>query len=278
MDLKAEYKLCLNDEVVPAPVENITYLDPLGLAEDIQLNLDRMDRVELVSFKASHNMRWLEKVLKVPAQYMKTNLHKFRLMQEIKDEVEDIKKDIKVNARAPTQWKSLLLLHIRNRILFVQNRTDCVIVGLVGVTGSTSCRDEEETLLWLARQFQQDLQLVQDPAADQPAGGWKRSSESWGDYEDEITEVIENLKKHPQCLKASWVPSRKSFRVQKHSKAFKFFRVSNLGSRKKTSVNLEDIFGQVESSCLEFLDTSPSSASSAPAIQDQEQEAPATED
>ena len=148
-------------------------------------------------------MRWLEKALKLPAQYLKANLRKFRLIQEIQNAVEETKKkDLKKKTRAPTQWKALLLLHIRNRNLFVQNRTDCVIVGLVGVTGGTSSVDEKETLQWIARQMHKDLEIVQGSAGDGPGGGWKRS-ESWGDHEGEITEVLENLKKHRQRLTVS---------------------------------------------------------------------------
>ena len=267
MDFKVEYQLTLNDEVVAAPVEIITYSDPLGLAESIDLNLGESHQVKLLSLKATQNLKWLEKALKLPDKYLKikTNLRKFRLIQEIHDAVEDTKKDL----RRTSKW-ALLLLHIRNRNLFVQNRTDCVIVGLVGVAGGSTSEDEKETLQWITKQLHQDLEFVLDPAGQVPGGCWKRS-EIWGTYEDEITQIVENLKKHPQCMKATWVPSRRSFKVQ-NSKACKFFRVSNLRQRDKASVILEDVFGQVESQCLEFLENSPS-ASSGPAIVEEEEEA-----
>ena len=271
MDFKAEYRLCLNDEVLPFSEELLTFIDPLDLAQDIDLNLDEhRGRVKVVSLKATGNLRWLEKILKVSAQFMKTNLNKFALIKDIKKAVEDVKKTTK-KPRAPTQWKSLVFLRIRDRNLFVQNRSDCVIVGLVGVTGKTSPEDEKETLQWIAEQMYKDLEFVQEQGSDEPAGGWKRS-ESWGDHENEITEVVENLKKHSQCLKATWVPSRQCFRVQNLRKVFKDICIC-LGKRRKSSVDLQDTFASAESRALEFLmDSDPPSASSAPAIQDQENE------
>ena len=61
--------------------------------------------------------------------------------------------------------------------------------------------------------------------------------------------------------------SRQSFRIQKHNKDFQFVRVSNLGKRRKSDMDIADAFGYAESECLEFLEKSRTSAapsSSAP--------------
>ena len=183
MDLKVEYKLCLNDEVVPTSVDCLLFIDPLDLAGDIDLDLEQHHQVNLVNLQTTGNLRWLEKVFKLPAQSLRKDLHKLPLISQIKKAVEDVKKSIQ-KTRAPTQWKALTILSIRNRILFVQNRTDCVILGLVDETGDTSLQGVKKTLLWIAEQVQKDLEALQTPAGDGPAG-WKRS-ESWGDREDEI--------------------------------------------------------------------------------------------
>ena len=92
MDFKVEYLLTLNSEVVPAPEQVISYLDPLGLAENLELDFDQAHQVKMVSFKATQSLKWLEKALKLPAQYLKANLRKFPLIQEIQNAVEETKK------------------------------------------------------------------------------------------------------------------------------------------------------------------------------------------
>ena len=273
MDLSVAYKLVANDQVVLiTEAATLPIVDPFGLAEEIGLNLEESLRsVKLLTLKASGDIRWLEKILKLPAQSLKSNLSKFPLLQEIKHCIEEHKKASNTaRTRAPTEWAALARIKIHSRNLFVQNRSNSVVLGLVGVIGSTAPQDEKEVLHWFLRELQQDIGSLSRGDVQKSF----RCSEAPGPYEDQAQEVLENLRAHSGCSRANWCPSKVSFKIQKkNSKAWHLVRVPDLGKKKKTFVDSQEPFDKVLSLCIEYLSSSAPSSSSDPAVQEAQDEA-----
>ena len=65
-EFQVGYKLCLNGHPVPVETKEMVLVDPLNLAMSHSLNLPESSEVNLISFKASGDMNWLCKSLKVP--------------------------------------------------------------------------------------------------------------------------------------------------------------------------------------------------------------------
>ena len=273
MDLKAEYKLCLNDQVVPVEEQDISFVDPYNLATELDLNLDDMQHVKLVNFRAGH-LVWLEKALQLPSRSLHRSLQKLPLFQEIKELIGTIKNRNKKgpNARAATEWKSLIPLKVRNRLLFVRNTTHCVVLGLLGSDGGVGPDEEAETLVWFTNQVHEDLKIWEKAAGPSKALS-SASSQVFADHQEEVEEVLEVLKQHSACQNAWWAPSRHMITVlKKNSKERKEIRVQGLTKNRKTQEGFERPWNSFQKALalgIEYLDSevpeqSSSSASGHP--------------
>ena len=234
MDLKAEYKLCLNDQVVSMEEQDISFVDPYNLATELDLNLDDRQKVKMVSFRAGH-LVWLEKALQLPSRSLHRSLQKLPLFQEIKELIGTMKNRNKKgpNARAPTEWKSLVPLKVRNRLLFLRNTTHCVVLGLLGSDGGAGPDEEAETLVWFTNQLQEDLKAWEKPAGPSKAAS-SASSQVLAEHQEEVEEVLEVLKQHSACQNAWWAPSRNMITVlKKNTKERQEIRVQGLTKKRR---------------------------------------------
>ena len=268
----ASYMLCLNGKEVPVETKNMILLDPLNLAEKHSLNLpDSTDltEVNLVSFMASGDQNWLCKSLQLPgghedkhgkSRWWAYNSHRVPLILEIKQAIKALKQKKKANQ--PTDHHCLILLEIRGKLLWVKNSSTAVILGLTKEPGTLNVPQPDiDPLVWFCTQLQKD---IDEDLQDKPD---KRAhTEGLDEHEEQVEEVLEQLKAHPQCQVAHFVPSRTLFKIHKKSgktqgagKGSQVSEVKVLGLnkwRKKqgASQGSQDPFQKCLSMGLSFLD------------------------
>ena len=113
--LRTSWRLCVNEQTAPLVKKEMPFLDPYGLAEEMDLDLEDSE-VSLVDFKATGDMAWLEQLLEKPARFWLQQHHKIPLLLEIRQLIE-AKKDLKKTTRLVGNHKCLIPLKVRGRIL-----------------------------------------------------------------------------------------------------------------------------------------------------------------
>ena len=111
--------------------------------------------------------------------------------------------------------KDAILLRVRDKIIFVQNLTNVVKLGLP-VEG----RGALETLKWFLEELNKDLQILRDfyrPRAIPASSSGDLNERQRAREEQLVDGMIEGMLAHPQCLKALWLPSRNCFRIRKRN-------------------------------------------------------------
>ena len=259
--LVSEYKLCINDQVVPVEEKSFTFVDPYDLVSETQ-NLDLEERRDLkvMSFKGRSDLGWCDRALKLPARTLIRNLNDLPLINEIKDLIRNIKKANQKGpkARQATEWKSLVLLKVRDRLLLCQNTTHSVVVALVGPDGDPEDQEgEARTLEWFMNQMQEDLKTLKGPARSSQQSSSSQVPAKADEVHERANEVLQLLRQHPACSKAFWCPSRTGFQVlKKGTQIIQEFRVQGLNKRKKAQgpEDTEEPFEKTQSGILEYLD------------------------
>ena len=157
----------LNDFAVPLETKTKSVLDPHHLAEDLVPHLENIDEeveMSIVSFKDSADMRWFLKALKLGAKWRIAHCGQLPLLLEIRKIIKDQKITKGAGARLPRQSDSMVLIKVRERILFVQNISSHVALGLRGTPGATpgTLVDELGVLKWFSQELQKDVQHLQE--------------------------------------------------------------------------------------------------------------------
>jgi len=255
--LDIQFRLTLNNIAVPLTKQSMHVIDPYNLSEALDIDVEEQVEMSLVSFKATADMIWLEKALKLPMRWWLRHHGLIPLILEIRELIKNKKVKQGSGVRLPREQESLVVLKVRERILFVQNLPNMVILGLSGTPGvpQGSQQDEIGTLQWFLEELQKDIETLQgQEQAEQPK---KRGSVPQEDKEI-VEECIERLQSHPQCLRVCYMPSRHSFRVVRQDKSSSEFLVTGL-KRKRQGTEMEEVdnqFNKAVSAALVFLDPS----------------------
>ena len=294
---QVEYRLCLNGHAIPVETKDMFLVDPLNLAETYSLDLPDSTEVNLVSFKASGDMNWLCKSLQLPdddddkkrstGRWWAHNPIRVPLLMEIKEAIKNLKQ-LKLkqtrDGKLPTDHHCLILLEIRGQLLYVRNNSTSVTLGLAKEPGSlpfcskdigepstprenngidepstprkNKDMDELQPLVWFCTQLQKDIDenLQQKPE--------QKASSVAAEHEDQVQEVMETLKAHPQCHVVHFVPSRMLFKISKKNlhgpaSAGKVSEIKLLGLnkwRKTSGDTVQDPFQKCLYMCRNFLD------------------------
>ena len=254
--LRTSWRLCVNEQTVPLVKKEMPFLDPYGLAEEMDLDLEDSE-VSLVDFKATGDMAWLDKVLEKPARFWLHHHNKVPSLLEIRQLIE-AKKDLKKATRLVGNHKCLIPLKVRGRILYVLNDTRKCVLGLTGHPGALPGTPEDEAgaLLWFLDELQKGLETLGDEEKKEVKEVPKKAVEE--EYSEQIQACLESLVQHPQCSSACFKPSRLTFQVVKKDLVQKEFRVKNLNKRARTSTEPEEPFQKALAVATEYLDESAS--------------------
>ena len=217
-DFQVEYMLCLNGQAIPVETKEMILLDPLNLADTNSLNLPISNEVNLVSFKASADMNWLCKSLQFPdgdgskcskGRWWAHNSNRVPLLMEIKEAIRNLKQQ-RARALLPTDHQCLILLEIRGQLLYVKNSSQAVTLGLTKEP-ATLIVPHPDILVWFCTQLQKD---IDEHLQHKPE---KKAAPVPAEHEEQVKEVMERLKAHPQCQLVHFSPSRMLFWIRKKS-------------------------------------------------------------
>ena len=264
--LSLEYKLCLNRYVVPVEHKHMFLVDPLGLGEKNCLNIPESADVDLVCFKATGDKQWLMDALVLPgtlnsggangkSRWWASNSVRVPLIQEVKAQIKTLKQ--KKRANEPRDPLALVLLEIRGMLLYVKNSSMSVMVGLIKEPGLLNLpHPDSGSLLWFCKELQKDiLENLDDKATKRDPGDVP------AEYKEQVEEVLEVLKAHPQCQLVHFLPSSKSFRIRKRGGDSKLFYVVGLNKFLKSQGSFmepaQDPFHKCLSKALSYLDGVP---------------------
>ena len=242
---QVEYRWCLNGLAIPVEIKDMFIVDPLNLADTYSLKLPDYTEVNLVSFKATGDMNWLCKSLQLPGddidkkhppcRWWSHNSNRVPLLMEIKEAIKNLK--LEKEKRSFNDVHSLILLEIRGQLLYVRNNSVAVTLGLAKEPGSlpfcskdigepstprenkdidepSSPRknkdiDEFQPLVWFLSQLQKD---IDESLQDMPE---QKAASVASEHEEQVQEVMEKLKAHPQCHLVHFLLSRMLFRIRK---------------------------------------------------------------
>ena len=262
-----DYKLCLNRCVVLVEKKHMFLLDPLSLGERYCLNIPESADVDLVCFKATGDKWWLIDALVLPgavgangkSRWWASNSVRVPLIQEVKAQIKTLKQ--KKRANEPRDPLALILLEVRGMLLWVRNSSMSVMVGLIKEPGWIGGPGPDHgNLLWFCKELQKDiLENLDDKATKRDPGG-----DVPAEYKEQVEEVLDVLKAHPQCQQVHFLPSSKSFRIRKRSGASKLIYVVGLNKFLKSQASssgssqpAQDPWHQCLSKALSYLDGVP---------------------
>ena len=276
---QVEYRWCLNGLAIPVELKDMFIVDPLNLADTYSLKLPDYTEVNLVSFKATGDMNWLCKSLQLPGddidkkhppcRWWSHNSNRVPLLMEIKEAIKNLK--LEKEKRSFNDAHCLILLEIRGQLLYVRNNSVAVTLGLAKEPGSLPfCSknigepstpreiDEFQPLVWFLSQLQKD---IDESLQDMPE---QKAASVASEHEEQVQEVMEKLKAHPQRHLVHFLPSRMLFRIRKKNlqgpaSAGKIaeFKVLGLNKWRKTegaSGGSQDPFQKCLYMGLNFLD------------------------
>ena len=248
-------RLCLGEYAAPVESASLPFADPYNLVT----MSDELIKVSLVSFKATGAKVWLEQGLHLPSKWWLQNHANVPIMQEILELTRSQKPKTGGKSRLPRSQKSLIALKVRGKVLWFQNDSRCVTLGIMdGDEGLASFR-------WFLEELSKDSK---DPGGSAAAGDAGEPAESEPDDRgpDELGTIVSGalhvLQSNPRCLQATFLPSRVSIRVvRKEDKAASLFRVKGL-KRKREEASEHDSqepvkrqFDLVVSEALKFLES-----------------------
>ena len=186
--------------------KSLSIIDPHDLGGSIEgLNLDEDLDVNLVSFEAAANVKWLagpRGAIKVPFFWWRQHSSSIPLLMEIKDLI----KQGKPGRRMPKEQKSLVLVEVRGKILLVLNHPSQVSLALRGHPGALPGSFEDETgiLGWFLTELEKDIKVLLEKPQQPQAKSSHESLESEPEPQDEekqkaIDEGLERLRATTRC-------------------------------------------------------------------------------
>ena len=133
--------------------QTLLAIDPYGFAEGLEhLNLEEEMEADLVSFKGSAEHVWIHQALGLPTKWWVLHSSKIPLLLEIRELIKAKKASQGSSSRLPQQQGCLVLLKVRNRILFIQNSTTQMSLALAG-----SLENKTGTLDWFLKEWEKDI-------------------------------------------------------------------------------------------------------------------------
>ena len=165
-------------------------------------------------------MNWLCKSLQLPGglnnwlynkgRWWAHNSIRVPLLTEIKEAIKDLKREKKANQ--PTDHQCLILLEIRGQLLYVKNTPTSVTLGLNQDPGTKNVLQRDiDSLIWFCTQLQKD---IDEHLEHKPE---KKATAVPAEHEEQVQDVTEKLKAHPQCQVVHFLPTRMAFRIRKKS-------------------------------------------------------------
>lgn len=236
-----KYRMCLNDLAVPFVERSLAFHDLHNLAEGDIENQEFL----ILSLKASADVRWLERAFDLPARWWINHHGSVPLLLEIRQAIETKKVKSGGGSRLPKLPTAIVAIHIREKVILVQNQT--LFLSLAFKPG-----EEIEALQWFLEELEKDIEKLQNKAAPQttqeqdddtqePPRFSKQQKHRVGHEEHQVVQAsLNKLLEHSECLRASFLSSRGSFRVIKKDKSSSEFLVSGLMKKRKVAQNRDD--------------------------------------
>lgn len=248
--LKIEMALVLNKKIVPTEPKTLYLYDPYELASSSE-NLFQVDdelEVNLVHFKATGDLSWVERAFQLPLRWWSTHSREIPLLLEITELI----RSKKPKGIRPKEPNTLLLVEVRERILVVGNNPGFVTLALTGHPGVPrgSFEDQSGVLMWFVEQLHKDVKVLLGRSERASGSKGPRGEEDY-EHQDLVDEGIERLQANPQTKKVFWLPSRQAFKVIKADKRTSEFRVNGLTKRRRGSES--ECFDKALTAALQFL-------------------------
>ena len=235
----------------------------LDLRFRLTLDLEEPVEISLVSFKATADMWWFLKPLKLDSKWCKFHHGQIPLLLEIRQVIKSMKN--KIGDRLPREHGSMVILKVRERILFVQYLQHIVVLGLRGTPEAPAGTPEDEigALQWFLKELEKDIQKLlrsEEPEQDRVTNKGCAQEEDQ-EFLKIMQDCTKNLQEHPNCHSAFFVPSRSCFRVRTKDKRFSEFRLKNLKRKRSLEEDIKQEFHKALTMALMFLDSSGSGPS-----------------
>lgn len=218
------HRLCLGNSAVPLVPRIMDFQD----LHELTTEGDADDSEFLVlSLKGSADFRWAEKYLKLPARWWARNQSRVPLVVEIQEAIDAKKVKVGFAARLPRLPNVIVAIEARGKVILVQNQRS--FMNLAFRAGQ-----EMDGVHWFLEQLQKDLEQLQGPS-ETLSNRLSKSQQPLGSTSEHrfVEESIRELKDHPNCHSAVFLPSRSSFRVTKSNKSSSEFYVSGLKRKRQ---------------------------------------------
>ena len=259
MDLKL--RLCIGDAIVPLVAATLYFAD----LHEVCGEADGDVEWDILSLGASQCASWIEKSLCMGRRWWKKEGRALPLLQEILDAVSAKKLSKGRAGRMPRQQSFVTAIKVRDRVLFVKNCTNTVVLAF------KQTKDPLKTSLvadikWVLTELQKDIDaLLRQQEPPSPKAKRQRSSAPVDDEPELIEKSIKDLKAHASCKSATWLPSRNEFRVvraadEARDETQKAFRIVGLNRARKrcegrSAAELETLYDSIVASAIEFLES-----------------------
>jgi len=259
-----EYRLCLNDMALPLVRRAMDFEDIHHLAGGDSGEQDFV----CLELKATADVRWLEKAFQLPVRFWKAHHFEVPLLQEMRQAIDSGKVRKGGGSRLPRRPDAVVAIRVRDRVILIQNKTS----GLALVSKPD---EQRETFQWFLEELQKDLEKLKDQhenlhdqqaetASSSTQPSLRKQKRLASDMEEEniIEAAVTKLREHPLCSRATFLPSRDSFRVLRTDR--KSSEIFVPGCRKKRQSareqqddeawdNLRSSFDQGVNLAIEFL-------------------------
>ena len=254
MDL--QLRLCVGDAVVPLVAAALYFAD----LHEVCGEADGVANWDLLSLGAGQcNGLWLQKALGFGCKWWREQSRSLPLLKEILDAV-NAKKVTKGRAgRMPRQQSFVTAIKIRDKVLYVKNCTNTVVLAFKQTEDPLKTSLAED-IKWILTEIKKDLD---EQAKEPPAPKAKRQRPSTPPVDDEpelIKKSIQDLKAHANCKSATWLPSRNEFRVVRDAdetqKALRLVGLSRARQRceGRSAAELETLYDSTVASVIAFLE------------------------
>ena len=266
-DFDIKHRLCVGDQAVPIDITNLHIID------DGQESTE--DLVSL-NWGTRSDRRWLVKALNVKHTFFRRHYNQIPFVKEVQDAIMGGRP---TDGRLALGPKTVVSMHVRGRKVFATHRTN-------GLCLYCKCGEEVDLVQWVLEQLALDLETFNpaeptgdvennDGMEDEPQSDIEVEAEA--DEENTLAgeplllaadvkareELLENLRKHPQCRTATWRPSRKGIAVRRSDGVSSEFRACGHVKRLKawherqdesSWRNLHDLYEQSFDKAINFLD------------------------
>ena len=267
MPLRFRPRWCLEDQVLPLVPKTLDLVDINRVGIDDRDNCNWF----ILNLKATANVEWLMKNLKLHSRWWMLNSKRVPLINEILEVINNINKNRKTAVHA----RLVVPIKIRNHVIFVLKDARAVKLAI------DSDEPNFEDLDWFVHELGEDIGKL-------PAKGSSSATKPLHDEDPLVSEIIDNvvqdLKQHHACKTVCFVRSRRAFKVvKKNLKRPMHFHVPLFNKKRRQIVDrqdpqsveqLRDAVTEVSSQVLQFLAGNPGSVPDCPVepLEDDQQE------